>query len=377
MNGLGLYMRRLDIKAVTFLLVSLLATVTGCNLNQGAGEQMVNLEKVTDDPEAKLANLTAAIKRNKQDGSLYTRRAIVLLQEQEYEKALIDIDEAIKLNRNDLTNLFVKAQVLRGMKKPKEALDQALLAERNSMVSASLYILISDLYLQLQQPQKAAEYVSKAQELAPGNQFTLYYRGRVAAATGDTARAARSYSIAVQKSPAFAEARRELAGTLVNLKQYAEAGEQVKIVLKQMPSDGMVWYYKGELYLADQKPDSALWSFRKALTFADSLQNAQYRAGMLLYAQGDNAGAIAHLEKAAKNYNKQLKYITTLANAYERTGQNIKALEQYQRLVALEPGYSFAHQSIARLKAKLTRPMPVVTTDTTSINEIDNNITSQ
>jgi predicted small secreted protein len=38
-------------KLIPVLLVFILATVSACNINQGTGEEMVNLAKVTDDPE--------------------------------------------------------------------------------------------------------------------------------------------------------------------------------------------------------------------------------------------------------------------------------------------------------------------------------------
>lgn len=370
------YISSVKEQLVPALLVTILAMATGCNLNQGAGEQMVNLEKVSDDPAAQLQYLNAAIAKNKQVASLYSRRAKLLLQNGQYAKALVDVNEALQLDKNDISNLFLKAQVLRAMGNIKEALAFALKAERNSYQSVALYILLSDLYLQLQQPKVAAVYTAKAFKLAPHNEYTLYYKGRVAGATGDTARAVYNYKMALKEAPEFAEARRDLAGVLVSQGQLEEARQQLGMAKKQLPNDGLLWYYQGQFYQGIQKPDSALWSYQKAIALADTMQKAHYQAGMILFARGDNPGTISHLEQAAKGYSNNAKYITTLASAYERTGQNIKALEQYQRLVALQPGYTFAHQSIARLKAKLTRPMPVVA-DTATIFETENNNTSQ
>ncbi|MBC5773291.1 tetratricopeptide repeat protein [Pontibacter sp. KCTC 32443] len=360
MYRLKLYMQYLKKKAITALLAIILATIAGCNLNQGAGEQMVNLEKVSDDGETQLANLTTAIARNRQDASLYSRRAKIYLKKDDLEKALADVNKAIELNKNEMGYLFLKAQVLRAMGNVKESLPLALKAERNSYQSVSLYVLLSDLYLQHKEPQQAAIYASKALALAPRNEYALYYNGRVAEVTGDTARASNNYRLALREAPDFAEARRELAGALINLKLYSEAAVHITKAMKQVPKDAQLWFYRGQYYEAIQKSDSALWSYTKAISLADTLQNAQYQAGQLLYMRGDNAGAISHLEKAAKEFGHHIKYITILASAYERTGQNIKALEQYQRLDALQPGYTFADQSIARLKAKLTRPAPIV-----------------
>ncbi|HEY4649816.1 MAG TPA: tetratricopeptide repeat protein [Pontibacter sp.] len=361
--------------AAAALLTALLATGSSCDVNQGAGEQMVDLSSVSDDPAAQLGNLNDAIARNRQDGNLYSRRAALLLQNGDFQQALSDVNEAIRLEKNDMANLFLKAQILRATGKLQEALLLALRAERNSYESAALYVLLSDLYVQLGQPKQAATYVKKALELSPDNAYALYYRGRVAAAQGDTARALTNYKLALQQAPDFKEARRDLAGALVNRGLHEEARVQLERAMKQTPKDGLLWFFRGQLYQAVHKPDSALWSYNKALTFADSLSGAHFQSGLLLYARGDYAGTIQHLEKAARDYSSNTKLVATLASAYERTGQNINALEQYQRLVTLQPGYTAANYSIARLKAKLTRPVPRMT-DTLRTTETDN-ITSQ
>lgn len=371
MRSLVLHILFFRKRTAPVLLLALLVTIAGCNLNQGTGEQMVNLDKVTDDPNQHLANLNKAISRNKQDASLYKRRAKIYLKKGELDKALTDLDEAIRLNKSDMANLFLKAQVLRAKGETAQALPLALKAERNSFQNLSLYVLLSDLYLQLHQPENAAIYSKKALKLAPNNEFALYYQGRVAEATGDTVKAAANYKLAIKEAPDFAEARRELTGTLLAQKQYDEASLQLQEALKLVPKDGLLWFYKGELYQGTQKPDSALWSYGKALNLADTLHQAHYQAGQLLFAKRDYAGAISHLEKAKKQYGNTIKYVATLASAYERTGEKIKALEQYQRLVELQPGYTGANYSIARLKAELTRPVPAYVAEPVSADTIE------
>ncbi|NEM97913.1 tetratricopeptide repeat protein [Pontibacter burrus] len=343
---------------------ALLVYATGCNMERGTGERMVDLQHVTDDEDAQLSNLDAAISRNKQDASLYARRAKVLIRRQEYEKALSDANSAIGLNESNMGYLFLKAQVLRSLGKPNEALKLALQAERNSYQNASLYTLLSDLYLQLKQPNEAGKAARKALEFDPNNGYALYFKGKASAAIGDTTRALANYRLAVAEEPDLLEAQRELAGALVFKHQFEDAKPQLRKVKALLPKDGLVWFYQGVYYQLQQKPDSALWSYSQALKLADTLQVAHARTGILLYSRYDYAGAISHLEKAIEGNQKNIKYISALANAYERTGQNLNALEQYQRVIALQPDHALANQSINRLKAKLTRPVPFVRRDT-------------
>ena len=329
-----------------------------CSGEEASRERMVNLAEVKDDEDAQLKHLNAAIEQAKRDGSLYARRAVVLLRKGQAEKALSDANEAVRLTKNEPSTLFVKAQVLRALGRRDEALPLALQAERNSYQSSSLYVLLGELYLQRKDYKQARVYLEKAQELSPKDGYAYYYKGRVLEATGDTARALRNYRLALEQLPDLMHAQRELAGVLVSQGKYEAAKPYLLAAQKLEPKDGQLWYYKGLMYQAAQKQDSAQMSFNRAVALSDTLYGAHYRLGMTTYAQGNTADALTHLEKAYTKYKNDPKYLSTLAGSYERTGQNIKALQTYQRLVEVEPRYTYAYQAISRLKYKLTRPLP-------------------
>ncbi len=353
-----LRVNRLILFVVPFIFAS-------CNLEEGNKEKMVDLEQVTDNPEEQLANLTTAIKQSGNDGSLYARRAIVLLRKGELERAEADADAAVRLTNKEPFSLFVKAQVLRAAGKPEEALPLALLAERNSYQSPSLYVLLGELYLQRKQYEQARLYLAKAQELAPYDEYAFYYKGRVAAAVGDTARALKNYQLALQQAPEFMESQRELSGVLVGQGKYDEAKTYITVAQKAAPKDAMLWYYKGVVLQAEQKQDSALQAFNKAVTLADTIPGAHYRLALQQHAVGNNEAALVHFQKAAAVYRNNPKYLSTLANTYERAGQNRQALATYQRLLQVAPSYTYANQAIYRLKNKIAKPMP----DTTAVQQ--------
>ncbi|WP_242928237.1 tetratricopeptide repeat protein [Pontibacter vulgaris] len=348
-----------------FLLVLVVVMVSGCSLNEGNREQMVDLQKVEDNPDKQLENLNEAIARSKRDGSLYTRRAMVLLKKGSYNEALADANEAVKLTKNHPSALFVKAQALRLLGREQEALPLALQAERNSDQNTSLYVLLGELYLKQKDYAQSRVYIRKALELSPTDEFALYYQGRLAEAANDTVRAVRNYRLALDQSPEFMEPKRELAGILVAQKDYVTARSYLTKAQRAAPKDGLLWYYRGLLYLGEQKPDSAHAFFNRAISIADTLQGAHYKLGLRAYIMGENEAAISHLLKAP-GYEHLLKYNAVLAGSYERTGQYLKALEQYQRILARDPNYTFAYGSIRRLKSKLQRPAA----DTTSVQPV-------
>jgi tetratricopeptide (TPR) repeat protein len=201
----------------------LLMSVSACTGDEDSHERMVNLEEVKDDEEAQLKNLNLAIEQSKRDGSLYARRAVVLLRKGNLKLALEDADEAVRLTKNEPSSLFVKAQVLRALNKQDEALALALQAERNSYQSSSLYVLLGELYLQKKDYKQSKIYLDKAQELSPLDAYAFYYKGRVQEFTGDTLKAIRNYKLALDQLPEFMQSQRELAGILVHRKEFLEA----------------------------------------------------------------------------------------------------------------------------------------------------------
>ncbi len=335
------------------LLLLLLCAMAACGTEESEQELMVNLQKVQDNPDAQLSNLDAAIALSSRDGSLYARRAIVLLHKGKLNKALKDAEDAVVLTRKEPASLFVKAQVLRAMGRSDQALPLALQAERNSYQNASLYVLLGELYLQRQQYEQAKDYISKAQELSPASEFAFYYKGRLLAATGDTIRAIRNYKLALEQMPQFMEATRELTGVLLARKDFEAAQPYLRNAENLAPQDAQVLFYRGLQYQHMQKQDSAQLYFHKAIATNDTLQEAHYFIGLQLYEQGEADSALTHLLKAENKYKDVPKYLVTLAGVYERTGQPLQALATYRHLIQVAPAYTYGYQAIARIKYRL------------------------
>ncbi len=340
------------------LFVVLLLGMSACGQEEYTRERMVDLEGVAvEDPEKQLAGLDEAIGRSKRDGSLYARRAMVLLRKGELEQALTDANEAIRLTRNDPAHYFVKAQVLYLMGRKEEALPLALRAERNSYESASLYLLLTELYLDQRDYATAGSFARQALDLAPDDAQAVYFQGRVLEMRGDTSMAIQHYRQAVDLQPDFAEPHRELAGLYLVRQEAALAGAHARKALRLAPKDPLGWHYTGMLQLQAQRKDSAMQSFVQALAFADTLQDAHYQVGLLQHGLGEYELALQHLD-ASPRYGKTLKHLSVRASSLERLGENLAALRTYERMLAIEPKHTYAQQSVARLRYKLERPRP-------------------
>lgn len=320
---------------------------------------MVDLAAVAvEDPAKQLVSLSEAIERSKRDGSLYARRAMVLLRQNELDKALSDVDEAIRLSK-DPANYFVKAQVLYLMGRREEALPLALQAERNSFESSSLYVLLTELYLDKREYAKAAHFARQALELSPDDPYAVYYKGRVSEVTGDTAVAINHYHRALEFKPDFVQTHRSLAGLYLAQLDLVQARKHTEQGLRLSSEDPQLWHYKGMLQLQSARKDSALVSFEKVLALTDTLQAAHFQLAQLRHGLGENELVLQHLEKAPR-YSKDLKYLSVRASSLERQGENLAAMRTYEHMLAIEPKHTYARQSVARLRYRLERPRPQI-----------------
>lgn len=337
--------------------VVVIVMLSGCGKEEGTRERMVDLEAVAvEDPAKQLVSLSNAIERSKREGSLYARRAMVLLRQGELDKAFSDVNEAIRLSKEP-ANYFVKAQVLYLMGRREAALPFALRAERNSYESSSLYVLLTELYLDNGEYEKARGFARQALELSPDDPHAVYYKGRVLEVTGDTTVAIRQYQKALELKPDFAETHRSLAGLYLAQHELAEASKHTKQGLKLLPEDPQLWHFKGMLQLQTARKDSALASFEKVLALSDTMQGAHYQMAQLQHGSGEYELALQHLDKAPR-YSKLLQYLSVRASSLERLGENLAALRTYERMLAIEPKHTYARQSVSRLRYRLERPRP-------------------
>ncbi|UFH52481.1 tetratricopeptide repeat protein [Spirosoma sp. KNUC1025] len=133
--------------------------------------------------EGALRALTRAINQSS-PASAYAKRAVILLAMGRVSEALSDIDEAISRNDNAGPYYLTRAQILRALRKPDQALQNAQRAEILGVDTPELYTLQGDLLQQQNQFDKAKLYVAKALQMAPYDGEAYYFNGLMAARQG-------------------------------------------------------------------------------------------------------------------------------------------------------------------------------------------------
>ncbi|MBA4853508.1 lipopolysaccharide assembly protein LapB [Emticicia sp. BO119] len=243
--------------------------------------------------------LTDAIRSNPSVAENYFKRASVFLKIGNTERALEDINRADQLKQNTGKYLFIKALILRKMKKYNEAFSFAQSAEILNVDTPELYTLLGDLSQQKNDNASAEKYLAKSLQIAPYDGETHFYRGTLAARKGDTLKAISLINKAIELKPSFREGYSKLTEVLQNYRMYDSALVVNKSALIQFPDNTDLLVERGLVFFKSGRLDSALVNYEKA-AIIDSKRTDVLLYSAAIYYRWKN------YTKALENYEKVL-----------------------------------------------------------------------
>lgn len=235
------------------------------------------------------------------------------------------------------------------------------------------YIELARLDIREERYPEAIEHLARAEQLLPGSPWVYYLRGQVLLALGDNAGALdqanranqldltllpvyRLTGQALQAAGKYVESvvpfeiylrytgEPDAGAQIMMARAYAAAGdyekalEAVSLALNIVPKDADVITLRGELYLANQRPDLALEDFRQALRLDSGSFDAGVGIGRAQLALGEDSDALSQFKKmeshAESDTQKAIIYYWR-AQAYEKLNQPNPAMDDWQRLLDL------------------------------------------
>ncbi|WP_372365593.1 tetratricopeptide repeat protein [Candidatus Uabimicrobium sp. HlEnr_7] len=245
---------------------------------------------------------------------LYQSRAFSYSKQQEYQKALIDIEKAIKLDSKNSYSYYARARIYEKTKEIKLALrDYNVAINLNPQDSTYLYYRAM-LYDELEEYQLALRDIDSAISLKKD----VYYFNR--------------------------------KGTIHQaLKEYEKAITQYKKTLEINPDFLYGYYNCGLVYHQLQKYDLAIASFNKAID-KNKVYKEAYNARALSYKYiGKNEQALADQNIAISLDPKEAMSYYNRGITYEHQGKHSLAAADYKKCIALDPRYSNSYDRLARL----------------------------
>ncbi|WP_375445820.1 tetratricopeptide repeat protein [uncultured Fibrella sp.] len=335
------------------LILLVVATLASCSSGDRRLSRIPPLPQASD--SAQTANTLRALGRainQSSSATAYAKRAMLLLSVGRIAEAQDDIDEAI--SRNNSTGFFflVRAQIMRALKKPERAFEDAQRAEILGINSPELFTLIGDVLQQQAQYPKAQLYIAKALQMAPYDGEAHFYSGLMAAKQGDTVQALAQYQQALQLKPRFLPTYNQLTAVHRSLGDLNTALAYNEKAMQYFPINAELLFQRGMIYQYAGRADSALIAYQRTVSMQPDYVQAYFQAGLIFDRFRNYAAALINFEQVQKRKPTFPRIDFYVGHGAEMTYQWDRALAQYTTALQKDPTDPAAQAGLWRVQRR-------------------------
>gem|GEM_PF-487105 len=279
----------------------------------------------------------------------YLIRAKAYTKLDKIAEAVIDYDNAIRINSFDSQTYVSRGILNRKLGKIKEALlDYSKAIEINPNY-ATAYNNRGILYYEISKYKEALADYSKAIKINPNYAVAYYNRGILNKQIEKNEEALIDYSKAIELNPTYAYAYNNRGNLYKNIGKYNEALEDYNKVIELNPNHATAYNNRGILYYDNSKFVEALADYSKAIelnpNYADAYNN-----------RGNINKQIEKNEEALMDYSKAIELNPKHAIAYNNRGilnkkleKNEEALLDYSKAIEINPNYADVYNNRGNL----------------------------
>ena len=182
----------------------------------------------------------------------------------------------------------------------------------------------------------ALEWFNKAAELNVEDPDVFYHRGQIYFLLQDNENALKNYEQCLELDNNHALSKIQLAIVNYRMGNVDEATKIFETAKRQHPKNPDVFYYRGEIYLDQQKVEEAIAQFDHAISINPRLPLSYLNKGIVhFHIKGDLDGAIELVQKAIEVDPRCDLAFTHLAQMYMQQGKLDEAIITYKRAVDL------------------------------------------
>lgn len=280
------------------------------------------------------------------------------------QKALDDVDEALKLRPGSIELLAQKARIHAGQKDYDAAIEDLNQAWAGNQGNVAVLLLRADVYLLKGDKQKALADLNEAARLKPGDPLVIRSRAQFLAQENQLDEAIAVLDKLVKKSPKDISTLIQLAAIHAAKKNWGRAIEINRAVLTIDPAEWRALRGLGDAMLNTGRHTEAIAYYEKAFEAEPNDDGILNNYAWVLATSPDakirnGRRAIQLAEDACKQTDYKVPHIlSTLAAAYAETGDFDKAMKWSAKAIELaekeKPGSKDAEaETKAALKKEL------------------------
>ncbi len=328
------------------LLISMLGTLLACNQHERDPQPETNVYS-TGNPA--IDGVTAKIEAEPDNPELYAARAELFYENQGFDEAIRDLQQALAMDSTNILYLHLLADVYLDYYQSRQALQTMEKAAALYPDRISTLLKLSEFQLILRQYEASLKTIDRVLQIDPRNGEAYFMFGMNFKETGDTARAINSFQEAVEINPDNTDAWINL-GQLQAALGNSIAEQYFNSAIASSAGNIEALHAKAQ-YLTDQdRLEDALELYRQIALIDPQYEDAFYNSG-LLYMEMDS------IDAAHRQFDMAIKVEPLHVRAYffrglasELMGRLQEARQDYQQALQLQPDYPEASEGLERLR---------------------------
>jgi len=302
-----------------------------------------------------LADLDQAIRLTPLDRTLYEDRIHIWEGRGDYQKAVGEVSRLIRLEPNDAKLYVDRAGRYESLQEWDNALkDYAIVLNLTQDKETKLRALerratIFDVQTSGGQDRNAeaeAEYTALL-KLDPGNTQWLSSRARARLRKGDSQGAFADYAECLKRAPGKGWPYRLRGEAYYDLGNYDQAIKDFNQALKLDPADATTNYFRGRARAGQNDLQGAIADYNIALKKFPQTDFYYEARGRAYWALGEDSKAIQDITSALDLKPKEPYYRYLRGNYFLGLNKYDQALVDYNKVLELDPGYTAALGGIA------------------------------
>lgn len=275
--------------------------------------------------------------------------ALAHIQAGNVEQAKSELRQAVNTAPN-----YVDALVLLSQLNVRTNAEDTAIADLEGFVSRQpnvpqVYSLLGAAYMRRGEHAKSVESFTKFKELAPQDARGPYLLGEAFLAQNNIASAKEEFENALTLAPGFAQPLSQLVAIAYHEKRPDEALARAQKQIALMPNVGGLHTVLGDIYRTRGDVDSAEQSYLRALELEPKIMGVYTQLGTIYGTSGRVDEALAKLEEGLEVDADNQSILMLTGMLYQQKGDNQKAEEAYEKIIANNPGFAPASNNLAYL----------------------------